>query len=55
VNTSDAGRHAVAAAVFERIEFLDANEFTFTLAAHAKAHGWDAVFGTGGQSTSTAR
>jgi DNA-binding CsgD family transcriptional regulator len=38
--TSDAGRHAVAEAVFERIDVLGAEDFTFTLTAHAKAHGW---------------
>jgi DNA invertase Pin-like site-specific DNA recombinase len=43
--TSDAGRHAIAEAVFERIEVLGASDFTFTLTAHAKARGWDAAFG----------
>ena len=41
--TSDAGRHAIAEAVFERIDVLGANDFTFALTAHAKAHGWDAA------------
>ena len=45
--TSDAGRHAIAEAVFERIDVLGANDFTFTLTAHAKARGWDAAFGAG--------
>jgi len=53
--TSDAGRHAIAEAVFERIEVLGANDFTFTLTAHAKAHGWDAAFGAGDQSISIGR
>jgi hypothetical protein len=52
VKTSDAGRHAIAEAVFERIDVLGANDFTFTLTAHAKAHGWDAAFGAGDQSIS---
>jgi len=39
--TSDAGRHAIAEAVFERIDVLGANDFTFTLTVRAKAHGWD--------------
>ena len=50
--TSDAGRHAIAEAVFERIDVLGANDFTFALTAHAKAHGWDAAFGAGDQSIS---
>ena len=50
--TSDAGRHAIAEAVFERIDVLGANDFSFTLTAHAKAHGWDAAFGAGDQSIS---
>lgn len=50
--TSDAGRHAIAEAVFERIDVLGANDFTFALTAHAKAHGWDAAFGVGDQSIS---
>lgn len=45
--TSDAGRRAIAEAVFERIEVLGATDFTFTLTAHAKARGWDAAFGSG--------
>ena len=48
--TSDAGRHAIAEAVFERIDVLGANDFTFTLRAHAKAHGWASAFGVGDQS-----
>jgi hypothetical protein len=43
--TSDAGRHAIAEAVFERIDVLGANDFTFALTAHARARGWDAAFG----------
>jgi hypothetical protein len=46
-NTSDAGRHAIAEAVFERIEVMGASDFTFTVTAHAKARGWDAAFGPG--------
>ena len=45
--TSDAGRHAIAEAVFERIDVLGATDYTFTLTAHAKARGWDAAFGAG--------
>ncbi len=45
--TSDAGRHAIAEAVFERIDVLGVTDFTFTLTAHAKARGWDAAFGPG--------
>jgi hypothetical protein len=45
--TSDAGRHAIAEAVFERIDVLGATDFTFTLTAHARARGWDAAFGAG--------
>jgi DNA invertase Pin-like site-specific DNA recombinase len=45
--TSDAGRHAIAEAVFERIDVLGVTEYTFTLTAHAKARGWDAAFGSG--------
>jgi hypothetical protein len=43
--TSDAGRHAIAEAVFERIDVLGVTDYTFTLTAHAKARGWDAAFG----------
>lgn len=46
-NTSDAGRKAIAEAVFERIDVLGANDFTFTLSAAARARGWDAAFGPG--------
>ena len=46
-NTSDAGRKAIAEAVFERIDVLGARDFTFTLTAAAKARGWDAAFGSG--------
>ncbi len=53
--TSDAGRHAIAEAVFERIDVLGASDFTFTLTARAKAHGWDAAFGAGDQSISIGR
>ena len=53
--TSDAGRHAIAEAVFERIDVLGANDFSFTLTASAKAHGWDAAFGAGDQSISIGR
>ena len=42
----------IAEAVFERIDVLGANDFTFALTAHAKAHGWDAAFGVGNQSIS---
>jgi len=45
--TSDAGRHAIAEAVFERIDVLGANDFTFALTAQARARGWDAAFGPG--------
>jgi hypothetical protein len=45
--TSDAGRKAIAEAVFERIDVLGAREFTFTVTAAAKARGWDAAFGPG--------
>ena len=45
--TSDAGRHAIAEAVFERIDVLGVTDYTFTLTARAKAHGWDAAFGGG--------
>ena len=44
--TSDAGRHAIAEATFERIDVLGVTD-TFTLTAHAKARGWDAAFGAG--------
>jgi hypothetical protein len=43
--TSDAGRHAIAEATFERIDVLGVTDYTLTLTAHAKAHGWDAAFG----------
>ena len=45
--TSDAGRHTIAEAVFERIDVLGARDYTFTLTAAAKARGWDAAFGPG--------
>jgi hypothetical protein len=45
--TSDAGRHAITEAVFERIDVLGPADFTFTLTAHARARGWDAAFGAG--------
>jgi hypothetical protein len=53
--TSDAGRHAIAEAVFERIDVLGVTDYTFTLTAYAKAHGWDAAFGAGDQSISIGR
>ena len=45
--TSDAGRHAIAEAAFERIDVLGATDFTFTLIAAARARRWDAAFGPG--------
>jgi hypothetical protein len=45
--TSDAGRKAIAEAVFERIDVLGARDYTFALTAAAKARGWDAAFGSG--------
>ncbi len=45
--TSDAGRKAIAEAVFERIDVLGASDYTFTLTAAARARGWDAAFGPG--------
>jgi len=45
--TSDAGRHAIAEAVFERIDVLGATDFTSTLTAAARARRWDAAFGPG--------
>ena len=45
--TSDAGRHTIAEAVFERIDVLGVTDYTFTLTAHAEARGWDAAFGGG--------
>jgi hypothetical protein len=45
--TSDAGRKAIAEAVFERIDVLGVTDYTFTLTAQAKARGWDAAFGAG--------
>ena len=33
-------RHAIAAAVFERIDVPGANDFTFALTARARARGW---------------
>ena len=43
--TSDAGRHAIAEAVCERIDVLGVTDFTFALTAHPKARGWDVAFG----------
>ena len=45
--TSDAGRKAIAEAVFERVDVLGASDYTFTLTAAARARGWDAAFGPG--------
>ncbi len=45
--TSDAGRKAIAEAVFERVDVLGARDYTFTLTAAAKARGWGAAFGPG--------
>ncbi len=45
--TSDAGRHAIAEAMFERIDVLGVTDYTFTLTTQAKARGWDAAFGAG--------
>jgi len=45
--TSETGRHAIAEAVFERIDVLGVTDYTFTLTAQAKARGWDAAFGAG--------
>jgi hypothetical protein len=33
--------------MFERIDVLGATDFTFTLMAHARARGWDALFRAG--------
>ncbi|MBA3234752.1 MAG: hypothetical protein H0T59_02010 [Chloroflexi bacterium] len=52
---SDAGRHAIAEAVFERIDVLGLTDYTFTLTAHAKARGWDAAFGAGAESSVISR
>lgn len=43
--TSDAGRRAIAEAVFERIDVLGVTDYAFTLTAAAKTRGWDAAFG----------
>jgi hypothetical protein len=45
-------RRASFEAVFERLDVLGANDFTLTLTAHAKAHGWDSAFGDRDQSIS---
>ncbi len=45
--TSDAGRHAIAEAAFERIDVPGVTDYTFTLTAQPKARGWDAAFGAG--------
>jgi hypothetical protein len=45
--SSDAGRKAIAEAVFEPIDVLGVTDYTFTLTAAAKARGWDAAFGAG--------
>lgn len=45
--TSDAGRRAIAEAVFDRIDVLGARDYRFTPTAAAKARGWDAAFGQG--------
>jgi hypothetical protein len=37
--TSDAGRHAIAEATFERIDVLGVTVCSFALTAHTKAHG----------------
>ena len=50
--TSDAGRHAIAEATFERVDVLGVTDYTFTLTAHAKANGWDSAFGAGAVSSS---
>lgn len=50
--TSDAGRHAVAEATFERVDVLGVTDYILTLTAHAKAHGWDLAFGAGAVSSS---
>ena len=50
--SSDAGRHAIAEATFERIHVLGVTNYSFALTAHAKAHGWDATFGPGAVSSS---
>ena len=50
--TSDAGRHAIAEATFESVDVLGVTDYTFTLTAHAKAHGWDLAFGAGAVSSS---
>ncbi len=47
MKTSDAGRKAIAEAVFERIDVLGATDYTLTVTAHARARGWDAAFGAG--------
>ena len=55
VETSDAGRHAIAEATFERVDVLGVPDYTFTLTAHAKAHGWDSAFGAAAVSSSTSQ
>jgi hypothetical protein len=52
--TSDAGRHAIAEATFERVDVLGVTDYTFALTVHAKAHGWDTAFGLGVVSSSSA-
>jgi hypothetical protein len=47
--TSDAGRHAIAEAVFELIDVLRTSDLTCALAAQAKAHRLGAAFGAGDQ------
>ena len=45
--TSDAGRKAIAAAVFERIDVLGGDRRRVHPTTHAKARGWDTAFGAG--------
>ena len=43
--TADAGRHAIAEAVFERTDVLGVTDFTSRRTARVKARVWDAAFG----------
>jgi hypothetical protein len=45
VDTTDAGRRAIAEVLFERIDVLGVTEYSIVPTLAARAHGWDVAFG----------
>lgn len=45
VDTTDAGRRAIAEVLFQRIDVLGVSEYSIVPTLAARAHGWDVAFG----------